>query len=91
MRSIFFIVLALSFVSCAPKPDAACDQLIQIYSDSSTKPAHLNTSDLCIKVLNGYKQRWGVNGYRRYTDCVLQASTQYQAQTCLVKEKKRSE
>lgn len=90
MKSTFLIILALFVVSCAPKPDDACEQLIKIYADSSTKPAHLQTQDQCIKALNTYKDRWGVNGYRRYTECVLEASTQYKAQRCLTEEKRRA-
>ncbi len=90
MKPMFLIVGVLFAVSCAPKPDDVCNHLLKVYGDSASKPAHLNTQDQCVQALDSYRDRWGVNGYRRYAECVLQASTQYQAQECYKKEKSRA-
>ena len=91
MKHLLFFVIATGFIAgCAPDPDLVCEQEEKIYANSATAPIYLEKRYKCVEAMDKRKAEWGVNGYRRYSECILASDSQFKAQKCLKDETWRS-
>jgi hypothetical protein len=74
----------ISMVSgCAPDPTPLCEHMAEVMKDDGDKPHWVDTLDKCVDHYEKVKSRYGVNTYRRESECTLASDTAFKIRKCM--------